>query len=194
MLCYGLFGFGYIVPATFLPAMAREAVPNPAIFGWVWPIFGLAALLSALAAGRWSAVLSNRFIWGGGHLVMAVGVAVPLLQPGIAGIIIASLCVGSTVMVVTLAGLQEARRVAPTHSARLIAAMTAAFAAGQMLGPVFIGLFGHEQRGLHVSLSVASVALVLSATALLVSGSQEHKRERDRRAGPGRIEGACKQT
>jgi predicted MFS family arabinose efflux permease len=125
---------------------------------------------------------------------MGVGVAIPLLRPGIASIIVASVCIGSTVMVVTLAALQEARRVAPTNSARLIAGMTAAFAAGQMLGPMFIGLFGHEQRGLQVSLGVASVALALSATALLVSDSQEQKRERDRRAGPGRIEGACKQT
>jgi hypothetical protein len=41
--------------------------------------------------------------------------------------------------------------------------------AGQMLGPMSIGLFGNEQRGLHMSFGVASIALVLSAKALLVS-------------------------
>ena len=29
VLCYGAFGFGYIVPATFLPAMAQQLVPDP---------------------------------------------------------------------------------------------------------------------------------------------------------------------
>jgi hypothetical protein len=33
-----------------------------------------------------------------------------------------------------------------------------------------IGLFGNEQRGLHVPFGVASIALVLSAKALLVCG------------------------
>ena len=43
VLCYAAYGFGYIVPATFLPAMAREAMPDPALFGWAWPVFGAAA-------------------------------------------------------------------------------------------------------------------------------------------------------
>src|SRR3989442_14791013 len=30
--CYGAFGFGYIVPATFLPVMARRAIDDPAVF------------------------------------------------------------------------------------------------------------------------------------------------------------------
>src|SRR5262249_18820497 len=38
-LCYGALGFGYIVPATFLPAMAREAIPDPAILASTWAIF-----------------------------------------------------------------------------------------------------------------------------------------------------------
>ncbi len=42
-LCYGAFGYGYIIPATFLPALAREVIKDPAVFGWVWPVFGAAA-------------------------------------------------------------------------------------------------------------------------------------------------------
>src|SRR5207244_10026968 len=40
--CYGAFGFGYIIPATFLPVMAREVIDDPLVFGWAWPLFGLA--------------------------------------------------------------------------------------------------------------------------------------------------------
>ena len=48
VLCYGTFGFGYIIPATFLPAMARDVIPDPAVFGWVWPVFGATAALSTV--------------------------------------------------------------------------------------------------------------------------------------------------
>ena len=74
--CYGVLGFGYIVPATFLPAMAKQVVPDPAVFGWAWPIFGGTAFVSTLLAGRLSAFLSNRLIWALSHVVMAVGVAI----------------------------------------------------------------------------------------------------------------------
>ena len=47
---YGLFGFGYILPATFLPELARQLVPDPRLFGLAWPLWGLAATLSVLVA------------------------------------------------------------------------------------------------------------------------------------------------
>lgn len=167
VLCYGVFGFAYIVPATFLPAMARRAVADPAVFGWAWPVFGAAALASTLLAARLSSVLSNRRIWALGHLVMAFGVAVPLVWPGIGGIIAASLCVGGTFMVVTLSGLQEAQRLAQGNSARLIAGMTTAFATGQVLGPLLIGVLAGSSSGMQVSLSVASLSLLATAAILL---------------------------
>ena len=44
VFCFGATGFGYIIPATFLPAMARQVIHDPAIFGWSWPVFGAAAM------------------------------------------------------------------------------------------------------------------------------------------------------
>src|ERR1700756_213132 len=49
-VCYAAFGFGYIIPATFLPALARGYIDNPAMFGLVWPVFGVAAALSTLVS------------------------------------------------------------------------------------------------------------------------------------------------
>ena len=43
---------------------------------------------------------------------MALGVVVPLVVPGLPGILIAALLVGSTFMVITMVGLQEGRRLA----------------------------------------------------------------------------------
>ena len=64
-----------------------------------------------------------------------------------AAIVVSALCVGGTFVVVTLVGLQEARRVAPHDAGPLIAALTAAFAGGQILGPVLVSLTAGHPRG-----------------------------------------------
>ena len=78
VLCYGAFGFGYIIPATFLPVMARQVIRDPAVFGWSWPVFGAAAMGSTLAVAALRSLMSNRRLWIVSHLVMALGVALPV--------------------------------------------------------------------------------------------------------------------
>src|SRR5262249_40024060 len=79
VICYGAFGFGYILPATFIPALAHEVVDDPRIFGLAWPVFGIAAALSTVAIA-WRFRHANRLrIWAFSHVVMAVGVVLPSL-------------------------------------------------------------------------------------------------------------------
>jgi MFS family permease len=168
VLCYGAFGFGYIIPATFLPAMAKAIVADPRVFGWAWPAFGAAAVVSTLYAARLSARLSHRSVWIGGQLVMALGVVAPLVLPGLAGMLAAAILVGGSFMVITMAGMQEARRVAGPHARALMAAMTSAFALGQILGPVTVSVL---PRGFSPALILAASILALSAL-LLLKGDQ----------------------
>lgn len=163
ILAYGLFGFGYIIPATFLPVMARQALGGSPAFAWSWPVFGLAAALSVLGVAALVRRIGNRPLWIACHLVMAVGVALPLWSRGLTAILAAALAVGGTFMVLTLAALQEARKVAGPEATGLIAAMTAAFAAGQILGPLTIGRDG----GFDVPLAIAAAALIAGAALLL---------------------------
>ena len=161
--CYGAFGFGYIIPATFIPAFAREALGDAAAYAWAWPLFGTAAAASTVAVAPLVRRFGERSVWIGGQLVMAGGVAAPLALPGVAGIVVCALCVGMTFMVITMVGLQEARRL---FGAGLLAAMTAAFAAGQIAGPAFVSLLVHAGgRGDHAWIG-ASLALALTSAAL----------------------------
>ncbi len=167
VLCYGAFGFGYIIPATFLPAMARGEIADPALFGWAWPAFGAAAAASTLAVAVLSRHFTDRRLWAMSQLVMALGVGAPLAVHGLAGILIAALCVGGSFMVVTMTGMQEALQVAGAQAARLMAAMTAAFATGQILGPVFASLLIEARGGLSGALLAGCLLLATSAFALL---------------------------
>ena len=166
VLCYGAFGFGYIIPATFIPAMARREIADPAVFGWAWPVFGAAAAASTLAVAVLSRHFTYRRLWAVSQLVMALGVGAPLAIPGIGGILVAALCVGGSFMVVTMAGMQEALQVAGAQAARLMAAMTAAFATGQILGPVVASLLIEGGGGLSGALLAGSLLLAASAFAL----------------------------
>ena len=166
VLCYGAFGFAYIIPATFLPVMAKQIVSDPLWFGWAWPVFGAAAVVSTLLAGRLTLSIAYRSVWILGNLVMAAGVLVPIVVPGLTGIVIAAVCVGGTFMVNTMVGLQEARRVAGVHARIVMAAMTSAFALGQIAGPLLVGAFMDVEGGFTAALATSAIPLFLAAYAL----------------------------
>jgi len=164
--CYGAFGFGYIIPATYVPAMAKALVPDPLVFGWAWPVFGATAAASTVIAASLTPRHGNRRVWSSAALAMAIGVAAPLFLPGAAGIVLAALLVGGTFMVITMAGLQEARAIGGAQAPQLMAAMTAAFAAGQVAGPLVVALLVRRPHGFALALAAAAIALVASAVAL----------------------------
>lgn len=165
--CYGAFGLGYIIPATFLPAAARDLVADPAVFGWTWPVFGIAAAISTIAAVRFLRNVPPRIVWVLGHAVMAFGVVLPAFDPTLPAMVISALCVGGTFMVITMSGMQEARRIGGPNAPRLMAAMTAAFATGQLIGPLLVTGTGTAVQAIRMPSLAAGAILALAAVALL---------------------------
>jgi predicted MFS family arabinose efflux permease len=167
--CYGAFGFGYIIPATFIPAAARAFVQDPWVFGWVWPLFGLAAAVSTVLVTTVFRNIAPRRTAIASLLVMAVGVALPAARSSIDTLVVSAICVGGTFMVMTMAGFQEAKRVSTGSPTRLISAMTAAFAVGQLAGPVTVGLGLRVGNPLVLPSIAAAVLLACSAVALALT-------------------------
>ncbi|MEO7051374.1 MAG: YbfB/YjiJ family MFS transporter [Rhodanobacter sp.] len=165
-LCYAALGFGYIIPATFLSAMAHRYVSSPIVFGLAWPVFGTAAALSTWVVARWLHAMDNRKLWAGSYVLMAFGVALPVAWPGLPAILIAALLVGGTFMVVTMAGLREARMIAPQSATAFIATLTAAFALTQVIGPLLVSAVAHLAHGFAASLMAATSVLLIAAVAL----------------------------
>nr|ALV86688.1 transporter [uncultured bacterium 51] len=167
VLSYGVMGFGYILPATFLPVLARNVIDDPRWFGLAWPVFGAMAALSTLLAARWMQRRSRLEVWAVCQALMGAGALLPSLWMHGIAIALSAALVGGTFMVITLAGVQEARVRATQDSTRAIGRMTAAFAAGQIAGPVASALLLHvpalRTSGIDIALQAAALALFATA-------------------------------
>lgn len=165
VVCYGIMGFGYILPATFLPVLARTVVDDPRVFGLAWPVFGLTAALSTLLTARLLQGAKRLQTWAACQVLMGLGVLLPALWANLWTIAASALLVGGTFMVITLASVQEMRARAPAHAARLVGRITAAFALGQIAGPVASALL------LRVGPQGLAIALAAGAASLFATGA-----------------------
>lgn len=170
IICYGMFGFGYILPATYLPAQARQLLDDPQVFGWAWPVFGMAAAASTLIVAALPAKANRLRLWATSHMLMAAGVILPCLWLSMTSIVLAALLVGGNFMVITMLGMQEARMRAATNPTAALARMTASFALGQLLGPVVVAVIDRfspdHAAALSHALLLATACLVISAMYL----------------------------
>ena len=133
------------------------------MFGWAWPLFGIAAAVSTIGVTtlfRVDRAAANRGAEPARHGGRRRGAGAAL---SLATLIVSAVCVGGTFMVMTMAGVQEARRLSPGAPTRLIAAMTAAFALGQLAGPVVVSLSFAAGDGFTLPSAVAAALLVGSA-------------------------------
>jgi predicted MFS family arabinose efflux permease len=170
IISYAAFGFGYILPATFLPVMARSVVDDPMLFGLAWPVFGMMAVLSNIGAGWCLRHASRLQVWAGAHFLMGLGVVLPSLWLNGWTIALAALLVGGTFMAVTMTAVQESRARAPHNPTAFVSRMTAGFAVGQIAGPVCSSLLLYlpsaRAQGLNIALQAAAAGLLLSAAWL----------------------------
>ncbi len=170
-LAYGLAGLGYIVTATFLPVIARQALPGGSV--WLdlfWPLFGLAVACGATVTVRlppWD----RRALLAGSYVMQALGVGVTVVWPSLAGFALGSLLLGLPFTAITLFAMQEARRLKPHNTSALIGTLTAAWGLGQILGPPLVAWLlprsASVGQGFDRALLVATGALVLGAVLLL---------------------------
>ncbi len=166
-LAYGLAGFGYIITATFLPVIARAALPGSAWLDLFWPIFGLGVMLGALLAARLPHGEDLRVRLGVCYGVQALGIGVSLWSPSLAGFAIGSLLLGVPFTAITFFALQEVRRLRPATAASFIGLLTAAYGVGQILGPQLVALLlrrsASRGEGFTLALEIAAGTLLVGA-------------------------------
>jgi predicted MFS family arabinose efflux permease len=180
---YGLAGFGYIITATFLPVIARQALPGSPWPDLFWPLFGLAVIPGAILGARLPLHWDNRLLLAGCYAMQALGVLLSVAWPSVPGFALGSLLLGLPFTAITLFAVRDARRLRGNAAAGLIGVATASYGVGQILGPLFAAPLAQRSGSFSTPLLVAAAALL--AGALLFIGVWWQKARRSEHAGLG---------
>jgi predicted MFS family arabinose efflux permease len=166
-MSYGLFGFGYVITATFISVMVRQTPAIASVEPVVWLAVGLTGAPSVALWAWIGRRLGNPTSMALACLVEAVGVAATVLFSSAAAVLIGAALLGGTFMGITAVGMMTARELSRGNSRRMLALLVAAFGAGQMIGPVFAGYVAEITGDFTAPTLTASGALVAAAILAL---------------------------
>ncbi len=163
IFAYGCFGFGYVITATFLGALATLTPELAPMKSLSWLLVGLAIIPSVFFWEKLAVRIGYGRAIALACVLEAIGVALSVLVPTIAGLSAASILLGGTFVGITSIGLIEARRIASSDPRQIVGLMTAAFGLGQMFGPSFAGYLYELNGNFLLASLVAAGALILAA-------------------------------
>jgi predicted MFS family arabinose efflux permease len=187
-VAYGLAGFGYIVTATYLPVIAKNAIPDSPLLTVFWPLFGISAVVGSLLASRVRKSADARLYLVGSYLVQSAGVALSVVWEDALGLALSSILVGVPFTAISYFAMNEVRRIRSSHHARYMGLLTAVFAVGQIMGPPVVGaIFARQPNSdsaFALALGIASMTLVVGAVILvamiLMFPARVHHRPQER--------------
>ena len=165
-LTYGLFGFGYVITATFLVAMARQGATDHMVEFLAWFVTGLSA---AVSVHLWRSAVGRLGLVGvylAGLLVEAIGLVLAVALPSPLAPLVGGLLLGATFIMITAYGLQIGRVLAPASPRKVLAVMTAAFGVGQIIGPLVAGWLA-EGSGSFTAPTLLAAGVLLFCAALI---------------------------
>lgn len=178
VLLYAVPGFGYIITATFLPVIARHALPGSSWPDLFWPMFGLALIVGALLAARLPLHWDNRTLLAGCYVLQAAGIALGIVWPTAGGFSLGSILIGLPFTAITLFAMREARHLRGDHAAGLMGYATAAYGIGQIIGPLVAAPIAGHTGSFSLALWLAAAALLLGAVGLIAVAHWPHGRSR----------------
>lgn len=171
-IAYGIEGFGYITTATFLPIIAHEMLAKSPWSNFFWPIFGISVVIGALSVKKIPSSLDRRLLLCCIYIAQLIGILMPIWFSNQLGFIIGIILVGCPFNMISLLGMQEARRLRPLESTTLMALLTTMYGIGQILGPSIASYFlshsATHAEALKRSLITAAASLMIGALLYLI--------------------------
>ncbi|NUZ04263.1 YbfB/YjiJ family MFS transporter [Piscinibacter koreensis] len=172
-VAYGIAGFGYIITATFLPVIARAAMPGSRWLDLFWPMFGAGVIVGPLLSTRLRGPGHLRLRLAACYVIQAAAVGFTVWWPTPLGFAAGSVLLGVPFTAISFFAMQEARRLEPVDASAAMGLLTALYGVGQILGPPLAAwLVRHSasaDQGFARALAAAMAALVVGAALYLAS-------------------------
>ena len=148
-LAYAGAGLGYILPMTFLPAVAQEWQVDVSPSPWL-----IAALASVPAIPLWNTLgnrLGDRNTLILNYLIQAIATGVIVLLPGeAAALYVCAVLMGGSFLGAVFLTQRLARALHPHQGPRLSAALIALYGVAQLAGPIL------AEVGIHLGATLTS--------------------------------------
>ncbi|AVF41465.1 MFS transporter [Pandoraea apista] len=160
---YGFAGFGYIITATFLPVIARQALPGSPWPDLFFPLLGLMVIPGAIIGARAPLAWDNRLLLAACYVMQGVGVGIGIVLPNVVGFALGSVLVGLPFTAITVYAVRECRRLRGDNANGLIGLVTASYGIGQIVGPLVAAPLVEATGSFTAALLCATGVLVLGA-------------------------------
>ena len=173
-LLYGLAGFGYIIVATYLPLMAKDA-GSPLLTVHLWTLVGISIIPGCFAwlwaAKRWGVLqcLTANLVIQAACVLLTLASGSPLL------LVLSSVGFGATFMGTTSLVMTLARQLIVPGNLNLLGFVTLTYGIGQILGPLLTTLLGSGTQAITDATLCGALALFLAAT---IGALQFYKQKR----------------
>ncbi|AKC71403.1 YbfB/YjiJ family MFS transporter [Pandoraea oxalativorans] len=162
-ILYSFAGFGYIITATFLPVIARQALPGSPWPDLFFPLLGLMVIPGAIVGARAPLSWDNRLLLAVCYLMQGLGVGIGIVLPNVVGFALGSVLVGLPFTAITVYAVRECRRLRGDNANGLIGLVTASYGIGQIVGPLVAAPLVAATGGFTTALLCASGVLALGA-------------------------------
>jgi MFS family permease len=155
---YALFGFGYVITATFIVAIVRDTPQIAPLEPYVWLVVGLSLPPATLF---WQAVSTHLGLYvtmGLVNLLLGLGVVASVLWTSAFGIFFAAICLGASITSVAAFSLEGARRITGADARQVFGIMTVGFGIGQCAGPYLAGVIADRMGDFVLASMMGAVA------------------------------------
>lgn len=163
LIAYAGAGLGYILPMTFLPALAHQIIPQQSfIVTNTWLFTALSCLISLPFWNRLGVKTNDRFALILCYLIQIISIAVLLIFQNSWGIVLCAILMGGSFMATVVCSQRLAKKFLPDLGAKLYATLISIYAGTQLLGTYFAKIYIAYNGELSTSFIFGLLALIWS--------------------------------
>jgi MFS family permease len=168
-------GFGYVVSATFIVAMAARQPALASTGGLAWVLVGLAVVPACFGWDHLARRLGELPALLLAYLAQIVSIVLPALSGSAAIFIVAALLYGATFIGIVSLTLALVGRTSPANPAKAMARLTLSYGVAQVIAPALCGQMAQVSGSYHGALWLTA-AVMSVGVALLLALMREQNR------------------